>query len=109
MRAGPLLADLPVEPDGYAADLVRGADAHRIEIDELLARFSQRWSVERMPVVDRALLRLAVYELGWRPDVPTAVVIDEAVDLARQYSTEDSPRFVNGLLGAVATELRGDP
>jgi N utilization substance protein B len=106
LDADELLADLPVDPDPYAAALVRGAYEHRREIDELLERFSQRWHVDRMPVVDRTLLRLAVYELCWVPEVDTPVVIDEAVELAKQYSTEDSPRFVNGLLSRIAQEVR---
>ena len=64
------------------------------------AKFSEHWSLERMPVIDRALLRLGTYELGWLPEMPTAVVITEAVELAKQYSTKDSGRFVNGLLVA---------
>ena len=68
--------------------------------------FSEHWSLDRMPVVDRALLRLGTYELGWCPGVPTAVAITEAVELAKQYSTKDSGRFVNGLLSRIAAELR---
>lgn len=95
-------------PDDYALRLARGVEAHRAELDELLARFSQRWSVERMPAIDRSLLRIGVYELGWVPDQPRAVVINEAVALAKQYSTKDSGRFVNGLLSRVADHLRGE-
>jgi N utilization substance protein B len=62
-----------------------------------------------MPVVDRALLRIGTFELGWCPDVPTAVAITEAVELAKQYSTKDSGRFVNGLLSRIAAELRAEP
>lgn len=106
LPADSLLADLPVAPDPFAAALVQGANDHADEIDVLLERYSQRWPVDRMPVVDRTLLRLAVFELGWMPDTPVAVVIDEAVELAKQYSTEDSPRFVNGLLSRIAQEVR---
>jgi N utilization substance protein B len=95
-----------VRPDEYAADLVEGVGRQASEIDELLDRFVQGWSLDRMPAVDRALLRLAVYELGWRPDVPTGAVLSEAVEMAGQYSTDDSSRFVNGVLAAIATELR---
>ena len=106
LDAESLLADLPIPPDPYAERLVRGVAGHGGEIDVLLRRFSQRWALERMPAVDRALLRIACYELGWEPDLPTGVVINEAVDLAREYSTKDSGRFVNGLLSRIAEELR---
>jgi transcription antitermination protein NusB len=102
-----VLASLPVEPDPYAADLTAGVGEHRGEIDGLIRRFARGWSLERMPAVDRAVLRLAVFELGWRPDVPTGAVIDEAVELAKRYSTDDSGRFVNGMLSTIAEELRG--
>lgn len=102
-----VLADQPVAPDPYAVDLVRGVDEHREEIDGLLARYSQHWAVDRMPAVDRALLRIGTYELGWHPELATGVVINEAVALAQEYSTEDSGRFVNGLLSRIAEHLRG--
>ena len=89
-----------------AASLLRGVDEHREEIDALLRKLSEHWALERMPAVDRALLRIGSYELGWEPELPLAVVIDEAVELASQYSTKDSGRFVNALLARIATELR---
>jgi transcription antitermination protein NusB len=101
-----VLADLPIEPDEYAAALVAGIDAHRDEIDALIRKYSEHWALERMPVIDRALLRLGTYELGWQPDMPTAVVITEAVELAKAYSTKDSGRFVNGLLARIADDVR---
>jgi N utilization substance protein B len=101
-----LLEDLPVEPDGYALELLRGVEEHAGELDDLLREFSEHWAVERMPAVDRAVLRLGCYELAHEPDVPTAVVISEAVDLAKQYSTKDSGRFVNGLLARIAEQVR---
>ena len=101
-----LLEGLPVPPDEYAQELVLGIDVHHEEIDAIIAKFSEHWSLDRMPVVDRALLRIGTYELGWRPDVPTPVAITEAVELAKQYSTKDSGRFVNGLLSRIAAELR---
>lgn len=104
--AGELLADLPVEPDEYAVVLVRGVEEHGDEIDGLLREYSEHWAVERMPAVDRAVLRLGCYELAHELDVPTAVVISEAVDLAKQYSTKDSGRFVNGLLARIAEQVR---
>jgi len=101
-----LLDTLPVPPDEYARRLVVGVDAHQDVIDAIIAMFSEHWSLERMPVVDRALLRIGTFELGWCTEVPTAVAITEAVELAKQYSTKDSGRFVNGLLSRIAAELR---
>jgi transcription antitermination protein NusB len=101
-----LLAELPVEPDEYAVALARGVEAKTDEIDALLRQYSEHWTVERMPAVDRAVLRLACYELLAESDVPTAVVISEAVELAKQYSTKDSGRFVNGLLAKIAEQVR---
>ncbi|GAB2470212.1 transcription antitermination factor NusB [Xylanimonas ulmi] len=82
----------------YAADVVEGVSAHRDRIDELLETYSNGWTIERMPAVDRALLRIGAWEILFNDDVPDAVAIDEAVDLAAQLSTDDSPSFVNGLL-----------
>jgi transcription antitermination protein NusB len=87
----------PPVPD-YTIALVEGVVAQRERIDELLTTYSQGWSLDRMPAVDRAVLRLGTFELIWRDDVPDAVVISEAVGLARQLSTDESPAFVNGLL-----------
>ena len=109
LDAGALLAGLDVRADEYAERLVRGVAAHLAEIDDLLRRFSQHWSLERMPVIDRALLRLGTYELAFERDTPTGVVINEAVELAREYSTKDSGRFVNGLLSRIAEEVRKQP
>jgi len=106
LDADALLAQLPVSPDPYAVEIVRGVDAHREEIDALLSKLSERWAIERMPAVDRAVLRIGGYELGWHPDLSTAIVIDEAVELAGRYSTRDSGRFVNALLSRMAEELR---
>jgi N utilization substance protein B len=107
--ADSVIEEQPATPDPYACELARGVDAHREEIDALLARYSENWSVDRMPAVDRALLRIGTYELGWEPDVASGVVINEAVELAQQYSTNDSGRFVNGLLSRIAEHLRGAP
>jgi N utilization substance protein B len=92
---------------GYAAELVRGVQAHRERIDELLAAHSQGWSLDRMPAVDRNVLRIGVFELFWMPSVPDGVAISEAVLLARELSTDGSPAFVNGLLARLL-ELRPD-
>jgi N utilization substance protein B len=90
-------------PNDYAETLVEGVVAHRERIDELLTEHAEGWTLDRMPFVDLAVLRLGVYELLWASDVPDAVAIDEAVQLARSLSTDDSPRFVNGVLGRLAT------
>jgi len=101
-----VLAEFPIDPDPFAADLVSGVGEHQDEIDELIRRFAKDWTLERMPVVDRNVRRVGVYELLQRPDVPTAAVISEAVELAGRYSTEESGRFVNGMLGRIAEEVR---
>lgn len=106
LTADQLLDELVAAPDPYATLLVRGVDEHRDEIDALLRKLSANWKLERMPTVDRALLRMGAYELGWQPELPVAVVIDEAVDLAGQYSTKESGRFVNALLSRLVEELR---
>jgi transcription antitermination protein NusB len=92
-------ADPPV-PD-YAAALVRGVHEHAAQIDELLAAYAQGWALARMPAVDRNVLRIGAYELLWRDEIPDAVAISEAVALAGELSTDDSPGFVNGLLGTL--------
>jgi transcription antitermination protein NusB len=89
-------ASPPVVP--YAAQLVRGVQEHRERIDELLAAHAEDWTLDRMPAVDRNILRIGAYELLWADDVPDGVAISEAVQLARSLSTEASPAFVNGLL-----------
>jgi N utilization substance protein B len=93
------LADPPV--NDFTVQLVEGVREHRVRIDEILAAYAEGWTIERMPGVDRAVLRLSVYELLYRNDAPDAVVIDEAVELAKSLSTDESPRFVNGVLARV--------
>jgi N utilization substance protein B len=91
----------------YSSVLVNGVIAHRERIDELLESYAVGWTLDRMPPVDRNLLRLGVFELLWVDDVPDGVAISEAVELASTLSTEDSPRFVNGVLARIAsTEAR---
>jgi len=90
-------ADPPV-PD-YAVALVESVVAHRERIDELISTYAEGWTIERLPAVDRTILRVAISELLWADEVPDAVVINEAVELAHDLSTDESPRFVNGLLG----------
>ena len=93
----------------YAEQLVAGTVEHLDEIDERLAATSENWSVDRMPVVDRAILRLATYEMLFVDEVPVSVAINEAVDLAKAYGGEDeSSRFVNGVLGRIARTIEGE-
>lgn len=101
-----LIGSLPLAPDPFAVQLVTGVDTHLGEIDAELTRVSKRWDLARMPALDRAVLRIGTFELGWCPDVPTAVVINEAVELAKRFSTDDSGRFVNGVLSRLADDLR---
>jgi N utilization substance protein B len=105
---GKVLADLPVVPPPFVGELVEGVESRLAEIDELIARFAIDWTIDRMPVIDRTLLRMATFELLARPDVPTGVVISEAVELAKEYSTEESGRFVNGVLASIAAATRRD-
>jgi len=86
----------------YAREIVDGVIDHIQEIDELIATHSKDWKIERMPAVDRALLRMGVWELLHNDEVPTAVVIDEAVELAKEFSTDDSGSFVHGVLARVS-------
>ena len=92
-------ADPPVNE--YTVRLVEGVTEHRARIDELLRTYSVGWSLERMPAVDRNLLRVGTYEVLWAADIPDAVAVNEAVELARELSTDESPAFVNGLLGRI--------
>lgn len=92
------------EPDLniYVAELVRGVVEHGEYIDEVLSTYSLGWTLPRMPAVDRSILRLACYEILWNDEVPDAVVISEAVDLAQNLSTDESSAFVNGLLARIS-------
>jgi N utilization substance protein B len=101
-----MLEAQPVPAEAYVDDVVRGVAAHRGEIDALIDRFAEGWRTDRMPAVDRALIRMAVYELGHRADVPTGAVLAEVVALAGDYSTDRSSRFVNGVVSRIADEVR---
>jgi len=101
LRAARITLGSPPVPD-YAADLVRGVAVHQARIDALIAEYAEGWALDRMPAVDRNVLRIGVYELLWAEDVPDAVAISEAVLLARDLSTDASPAFVNGLLARIA-------
>lgn len=101
-----VLGDQVLEPDAYTADVLRGVESARGELDATISRLAKGWTLERMPAMDRLVLEIGLFELRERLDVPTAVVLNEAVELANQYSTDDSGRFVNGVLAAAAGELR---
>ena len=90
----------------YAREIVDGVTDHQDEIDELIVSYAQGWTIDRMPHVDRALLRIASWEILFNGEVPAAVAIDEAIELAKEYSTEDSSRFVNGVLGKIADHAK---
>jgi N utilization substance protein B len=104
------LADREATPMGeFATDLVRGVDEHLTRIDDLIAEHAIGWTLDRMPAVDRTILRIAIFELIYG-DVDAAVAVDEAVELAKSLSTDDSPRFINGVLAqvlAIVPQLRG--
>jgi N utilization substance protein B len=101
-----VLSALPLPPDPYSARLVQRVAAERDRIDQLIAQTTLGWELGRLARVDLAILRLAVAELLEVPEVPVAVVIDEAVELAKRFSTEHSGRFVNGVLASMVDEVR---
>lgn len=92
----------------FASELVLGCLEHQAEIDETITRHARGWTLERMAHVDRNVLRLAVFEILHRPDVPGSVAVDEAVELAKKYSTAESGRFVNGVLGNLVRRVEGE-
>jgi N utilization substance protein B len=101
------VVDAQVIPvDQVVRFLVLGVMEHQSEIDASITAHSTGWTIERMPALDRNILRVATFELMQRADVPTAVILDEAVELAKRFSTDDSGRFVNGVLSAIAAEVR---
>jgi N utilization substance protein B len=95
-----------VAPDALTTLLVQGVEDHRQRIDDAIAQHSRSWTLARMPLIDLTVMRIAAFELLGRPDVPVAVVLDEAVELAKRFSTDDSGRFVNGVLSALVPVLR---
>lgn len=96
------------EDEKYIGSVLEGVKAHMADIDELIERFSVDWSIERMAKVDLTILRLAIYEMLYRDDVPTNVAINEAVELANLYSDPNGSRFVNGILGAIDRSQKKD-
>lgn len=91
---------------GYARKIVAGVSEHIDEIDAYLMAYSQGWAIDRMPALDRTIMRVAVWEIVFNDEVPDAVAVDEAVELAKEYSTDDSPGFINGLLNKVCSTKR---
>ncbi len=102
-----MLSDLPVAPGEFIERLIRGVDDRRDTIDQLIGAHAIDWEPSRMPVVDLVIARIAAFELIAEPEVPTAVILSEAVELAQRYSTEGSGPFLNGILAAIADEVRG--
>jgi transcription antitermination protein NusB len=96
------------EPDEFCRGLVTGVESHLPDIDETIGTVSENWSVSRMPLVDRNILRLATYEVLFEDDVPASVAINEAVELAKVFGGEDSSKFVNGVLGKIAERHAAD-
>jgi N utilization substance protein B len=94
------------ETRAFAETLVRGAKGNQAKIDALIAQVTEHWDLERMAVVDRNILRLAVYELLWSTEVPPKVAINEAIEIAKKFGTQESSRFINGILDRVHKELR---
>ncbi|UCG13959.1 MAG: transcription antitermination factor NusB [Deltaproteobacteria bacterium] len=97
--------DAPAAVRAFAVELVNGVDRHMVEIDGLIRKFSEHWRLERMPVVDRSILRLAVFELLHRSDIPASVSINEAVDLGKKFGSEDSGAFINGILDRIRLHM----
>ena len=92
------------EARDFAESLVRGTKSHVAEIDELIARYAENWELDRMAVVDRNILRQAIYELRWASGVPPKVAINEALEVAKKFSTHESSRFINGILDRIHKE-----
>lgn len=92
--------------DDLTSLLTAGVALRQTELDEMITEYSHTWTIHRMPAIDRNILRLAIYELLDRSDVPVAVIINEAVELAKRFSTEESGRYVNGVLSAIAKKVR---
>jgi N utilization substance protein B len=101
----------PVDPEAreFAEALVRGTKAHEAEIDGLIERYAENWEIDRMAVVDRNILRQAIYELRWGSGVPPKVAINEALEVAKKFSTHESSRFINGILDRIHKEKAPAP
>ena len=92
-------------PSEFSYNLVDGVISHQQELDDLIARYADNWALDRMPMLDRNIIRISLYEMLYEQDIPFSVSINEAVELAKAYGTEDSGKFVNGVLGKIASEL----
>ncbi|UCC69361.1 MAG: transcription antitermination factor NusB [Armatimonadota bacterium] len=92
----------------FARELILGTTEHRVHIDGVIKKYARDWTLDRMANVDRNILRLAIFELLYLPDIPPGVSVDEAVELAKKYSTAESGRFVNGILGNLVRNLEGE-
>ena len=101
-----VLSELGPEVKEFASGLVDGVKEHMGEIDELISTHSTNWKLSRMAAVDKNILRIAVFELKSRPDIPTKVTINEAVEIAKRFGSSDSGAFVNGILDNIAQEIR---
>lgn len=101
-----LLADLPVDPPKAVVAVIEGVDASRERLDDLIRAKSKGWDLERLATIDRCVMRFGAWELTERQDLSVAVIINEAVDLAKRFSTDDSGKFVNGVLDAIAKDVR---
>lgn len=104
--AGSVLAQLVVPLEEAVSEIVLGVEERQSSIDEIISSHALGWTIDRMPAIDRSILRMAVFEILERPTLPLAVIIDEAVELAKRFSTDDSGRYVNGVLSAVGREHR---
>jgi len=104
-----VLAEWPLPPpyEAFARELAAGTLRHRAEADEIIEQLAVDWTVERMAAVDRNILRLAIYEILHRPDIPDSVAVNEAVELAKKYGEEESPKFINGILGELVRRRAG--
>jgi N utilization substance protein B len=101
-----ILSELTLAPDPYTVMIINSTDAHRERAEELISRHAQGWTLDRLALIDRLVMTMAIGELLMTDPPPTAVVLDEAVELAKNYSTEDSASFVNGVLASCADDLR---
>jgi len=100
----PLAELIAADAKPFTRELAEGVEEHRKELDEAIARHAKGWSLERIAPLDRNVMRMALYEIAYRDDVPTEVAIDEAIELAKEYCGTDAPGFVNGVLGAAVRE-----
>jgi N utilization substance protein B len=103
------LTDLVAGSRPFTRQLAEGVEAHREELDGQIAAHAKDWDLERIAPLDRNVMRVALYEMEHSPDVPTEVAIDEAIEIAKEFCGADAPRFINGILGAVARERQGVP